>query len=66
MERFLFRPINLADIASATGKNTTDLRVTITDGFFAVDAPDLTVAEQAALRALFTSRGYVEDPMVDI
>ena len=67
MERFVFRPINLADIASTVGKDATELRLTTEDGgVVAVDAPDLTVAERAALRFLFTNRGYVEDPTMEI
>lgn len=57
MERFVFRPLNVADIAAALGKNTTDLRLTTGGGVVAVDAPDLTLAERAALRSLFTNRG---------
>ena len=67
MQRFVFRPINIADISSAVGKSTTDLRLTTTSGgVVAVDTPDLTIAERAALRSLFTKRGYVEDPAVEI
>ena len=76
MEHFVFRPINLADIAAAVRKNTTELRLTTgpdgpdgpsgEGGVVAVDTPDLTVAERAALRALFTNRGYVEDPTVEV
>lgn len=67
MERFTFRPINLADIAETVGENTIDLRLTTSvDGVVAIDTPNLTVAERAALRSLFTNRGYVEDPTVEI
>lgn len=70
MEHFVFRPINLADIAAAVGKSTTDMRLTTTGpdgiGVVAVDTPDLTLGQRAALRSLFTNRGYVEDPAVEI
>ena len=67
MERFVFGPINLADIAAAVGKDAIELRLTTeADGTVTFDTPDLTAAERAALRALFTNRGYVEDPTVEI
>ena len=66
MERFVFRPFRVADIAAAVGKNTTDLRRTTGGGVVAVDTSDLTVVERAALRSLFSNRGYVEDPTVEI
>ncbi len=67
MERFVFRPINLADIAAALGENTTGLRLTSSEnGVIAIDTPNLTAAKRTALRNLFTGRGYVEDPAMKI
>ena len=62
MERFIFRPFNLSDIAAAVGTDATELRLTENeDGVVEVDTPNLTAAKRSALRSLFTSRGFVED-----
>ena len=62
MERFVFRPINLVDIASTLGIDAAGLRLTSNaDGVVEVDTPNLTAAKRSALRSLFTTRGYVED-----
>ena len=62
MERFVFRPINLADIAATLGIGAAALRLTSNaDGAVEVDTPNLTASKRSALRSLFTARGYVED-----
>ena len=60
---FIFRQINLADIASAAGLST--IQVTLTthpDGVITVTVPTLTPGQKTTLINLFTARGYVEDP----
>ena len=62
MERFKYRPINLSDIATAVGQNPLDMRLTENaDGTIEIETPDLTATKRSQLRALFTSRGFVED-----
>lgn len=62
MERFIFRPVNLTDIATAVGKNSVEIRLTSNpDGTVEIETPTLTETKRSALRALFTSRGLVEE-----
>ena len=62
MERFVFRPLTLADIALAIDKDATELRLTANaDGVMELDTPNLTAAMRSQLRSLFSATGYVED-----
>jgi len=63
MERFTFHPITLADIATALGLSSVDLRLTTNeDGSMEIETPNLPTAKKVKLRLLFTNRGFVEGP----
>ncbi len=63
MPTFIFRPINVADIASAVGKSTIQVTLgTNPQGVITVTVPTLTAGQRTALKGLFTARGYVEHP----
>ncbi len=62
MERFIFRPITPVDIAATVGKKATDIHLTQDqNGTIEIETPNLTAAKRTQLRALFTTRGLVED-----
>lgn len=62
MVSYTFRAINISDIANATGLNATQVSlVTELDGRVTVEVPNLTATQSAALKAVFTARGLIED-----
>lgn len=63
MEHLVFRPINLADIAALVGKDARNMKLTTHgNGVMEIDVPNLSAGNRSKLRALFTSKGFVEDP----
>ena len=62
MDRFTFRIVNIADIATATGLDAAQITLgTELDGSVTVALPTLTATQSADLKALFTDRGLIED-----
>ena len=65
MPNFAFRQLNLSDVAAALGKATTEITLsTSEDGVITVALPSISASQKADLKALFESRGFVEDPAV--
>ena len=63
MPNFAFRQLNLSDVAAALGKTTTEITLsTSEDGVITVTVPSISASQEADLKALFESRGFVEDP----
>ena len=66
-ERFIFRRVNMTDIAEAIGQPTTEIRrFDLENNRVVIDTPDLIPPERMALRALFENQGFIEDPDLEI
>ena len=61
MERFIFRTIQLSDVAGAIAIPAIDLTLTSNPvGSIEIDTPNQNAAQRLALRNIFT-KAYVED-----